>query len=90
MDYLHTFLDSFEPMRRAKVEKTLNTQVRRNGNNFAKRYKHVEHMVFSENYRIANHRKYGDILERNDGVFMAADQITKTAIDYAKFLLNKG
>jgi hypothetical protein len=82
------FLAPMPPMNRKRAENALEMMVRVNGcYSLVSRASLIEQRV-SEGAVMAA-RKGEPILQRQDGAFLDARQITKTGLDYANFLLSR-
>lgn len=84
-DY-HGFGDKLAPMLRARMEKTLSTQMRFDGR-FATRKEEVERRV-AAGARVESNAKDGRrLVNAEGGGFLAERDITKAAMDYAQHLI---
>ncbi len=79
---LDGFTDDMEPLKRARVIKTLNVQQCYNGV-FYLRKDYIKQAIVNSS-RVECHKTLGRILRHTSGSFM--DALTKTELDYAEYL----
>lgn len=84
-DILDTYLSTFAPMRRARVQAVLRRVVRHNGE-CVPRHALIERKI-AQGYTVRPDARWGRMLmNENDGAFLVEADISKTAMDYAEFL----
>lgn len=84
---LNAFLNSMSPMNRKRAENALEMMVRVNGAYpLVSRAALVEQRIAEGSVMATS--KGAPILQRPDGAFFDARQLTKTGLDYAAFLLS--
>ena len=83
---LESFLNTFSPMQAAKARACLEMVVKHNGGDLFRRFALIELKV--ANGATVTTRKSGErVLMNQDGSWLDKQNITKTGIDYAEFLL---
>ena len=78
------FTDSMPAHRRARAHAALSKQVRHKGE-FLTRGALVK-LAISQGYKIAKEGSFGDVLRSPSGSFLSSKELTKTGLDFARFL----
>lgn len=85
MSRMEEFASTFGPMAAARVRKTLEMQVRVNGDKFMTRAQMIEERV-SAGAQVTIRKNGERILMRPDGPFLDQYNATKLGLDYAEWL----
>ena len=82
------FADDLTPMRRGKIIEALAVQMTLNRGSVKSRRDHIRDLL-AKGYKVVHDPRRGRILQTDQGDFWFEKELTKTALDYAAFLLNK-
>jgi len=75
------------PMQREKALQALTTNVIRKGKIQSRR--DLMRLLVAEGWAVSDDRTYGRIMQSPDGAFIQQNKLSKTALDYADFLVSK-
>jgi hypothetical protein len=81
------FADNLSPINKAKVLAALNKQVSINKNFITQ--KEFIHKAVQEGAKVVQNRTFGRVLQLSNGGFFSQADLTKIALDYAEYLIQR-